>query len=118
MHAANESRVISHESLPAYLQRAQERHDVLARLRIAHLHVHRLPGNELLRLGEPGVERLLVPDDGRALQRRGIVEALARAGLAAEHAAVRWADAVVVDRVAAHAARFVQRLAVDRVTGR
>src|SRR5664280_3654316 len=77
---------------------------------------HLRPGHEGLRIGEPAVERLFVPDEVRMLQRIGIGVVGQRSGLAAEHAAMARADVVLVERMAV-LATLVELFAMCRVTG-
>src|SRR5690242_2436969 len=89
--------------------------EVFAFLRVGNGNAHLLPGDELLRVGEPARERLLAPDHARGSDRGGIRIARRRARLAPEHAAMRGPDLVLVHRVAGGAIGLVEILAPRRI---
>src|SRR5271165_2619070 len=73
--------------------------DVGAVLGAVQMEEHLDAGNERLRIGEPLVERLLVPDDIGGFERVGIAVIGQGASLAPHHAAVPWADVALVERM-------------------
>ena len=85
---------------------------------IRHLISHFLSRDESLRIGQPAVERLVIPYDRRTPKRRGIFVALHASGLSAVDTAMLWPDAILVERVARDAAYRVELLAVRRVARR
>src|SRR5258706_8442629 len=70
--------------------------------------IHLLPGDELLRIGEPALERLGRPHHAGSGDRGRIGVTGGAAGLAAEHPAMRRPAARLVERVAAAAFRLVE----------
>ena len=97
--------------------RLQKFDDVGAILLIVEMIEHFRSGQEFLRIGEPLVERLLVPDDVRVFQRVGIGIIRQRSRLAAIDAAVARANFILVQRVAVLTA-LIQGLAARGVAGR
>src|SRR5882672_7168176 len=71
---------------------AQVGDDVGAVLGQSDTEVHALAGDQALRVGEPRIERLLLPHHGRALDRGRVAEVRRRARLAAVDAAMCRAD--------------------------
>jgi hypothetical protein len=88
-----------------------------ARVGILHAIAHALSGNEALRIDEPLVESLLIPQHAAASKCRGIVEARHGCRHAAIRTCVAEADAIRVDRMTAAAACLVGRLAAGGVAG-
>src|SRR5271165_2236457 len=74
-------------------------------------------GSDSLGIGQPLVQRLLVPDDIGRFERVGIVVVGERSGLAAEYAAMARPDVVLVQRMAVGAG-LVELLAAVGVAGR
>src|SRR5258707_12294704 len=81
--------------------------DVGAVHRIAYRKPHLLSGNECVGAGEPLVERRLVPDDRRVLERLRIVESRRAACLSPEQSPMGRTRSVVFQRMAARAAALV-----------
>src|SRR5207249_6506815 len=95
----------------------EERRDVGALLRIAEAEAHLLAWDQRLRVGEPALNERLGPHQGGAAQRVRVFEAARGANPAADHAAMRRADAIGVERVAAGAAVLVDLGAAFGVAG-
>src|SRR5882724_1506320 len=61
---------------------------------LGHVDAHALTGRDLLRIGEPAVERVFVPDHARGLQCVGVGEAGGLRGSATENTTMRRTNAV------------------------
>src|ERR1700751_5142583 len=85
-------------------------------LRLVQVKEHLGAGRDSLRVGQPLVERLLVPDDIGRFERIRIVVVGERGGLAPEHPAMTRTDIVLVERVAILTG-LVKRLAAIGVAG-
>ena len=94
----------------------EKRDHVGAVLRAVEMEEHLDARHEGLRVGQPLVERLLVPDDIGGFQRVGIAVVGQRAGLAAKDAAMARSDVVLVERMAVRAG-LVELLAARGVAG-